>query len=399
MGAALSSYRFGPSAARPPATHAPPPPRNVNPPANLEGGNPAPAPAPAVQPSVEADWRAAMTAALAALTAQVETGRAAAEAQAEAGRAAAVTQAEALRAQTAQTMALGATMRAQAEAAATRHSYTTTRLDLIRATIDASQFALGVAHGERLRLAKRPRLSDAEEVLAIPYLSQRSVMSYLRQDEVLELRAASRTCREAVAEHAWSDFDEADPYVESCIRGRLSSWRECFPLARAANLSDNKKLTDADFVHLRGVRKVNMQGCSQATITDAAFAHLRGIHTLNMSGCNQAAITDAAFAHLQGIHSLDMSYCNQATITDVAFAHLAGIHTLDMINCGQASITDAAFAHLRGIHTLLLKCTQITDAAILHLVGLRVLFIGCPQISDAALAQLMGHGACISRVG
>ena len=96
------------------------------------------------------------------------------------------------------------------------------------------------------------RLSDAEEVLAIPYLSERSVMSYLRQDEVLSLRAASRTCREAVAEHAWSDFDETFT-TRSRIRGRLTSWRACFPLARAANLCLNNKLTDADFVHLRGV--------------------------------------------------------------------------------------------------------------------------------------------------
>ena len=103
---------------------------------------------------------------------------------------------------------------------------------------------------------KRQRLSLVEELLSIPYLSQRSVMSFLRQDEAVALRAASRACRDAVAEHAWEDFDE-DPFVAcSRIRGSGSSaWRRCFPNARAANISQNRTITDADFVHLKGIRK------------------------------------------------------------------------------------------------------------------------------------------------
>ena len=45
---------------------------------------------------------------------------------------------------------------------------------------------------------------------------------------------------------------------------------------------------------------VDMNGCNQ--ITNAAFLHLRGIHTLNMSGCNQITITDAAFVNLSVIY-------------------------------------------------------------------------------------------------
>jgi hypothetical protein len=134
------------------------------------------------------------------------------------------------------------------------------------------------------------------------------------------------------------------------IRGPLAAWRAANPGAVIANVLDRWDLTDADFVHLRGVKALHMCSCGQ--ITDAAFAHLAGIHTLRMSGCDQATITDAAFVHLAGIHTLDMSYCNQFTITDAAFVHLRGIHTLDMISCDQATITDAAFVHLRGIHTL-----------------------------------------------
>ena len=81
----------------------------------------------------------------------------------------------------------------------------TARLDTLEATVDAGHVAMGAA--QRVRLAKRARLSSAEEVLAIPYLSKRSIMSYLSQEGALELRAASRTCREAVAEHAWDDWE------------------------------------------------------------------------------------------------------------------------------------------------------------------------------------------------
>ena len=253
------------------------------------------------------------------------------------------------------------------------------------------------AAGPQVRV-EQPRLSDAEEVLSIPYLSERSVLSYLWQDEARSLRAASRACREAVAEHPWSDFDMQEPYVKSRIGGRLSLWRACFPNARAANISENKNVTDADFVQLRGIHKLNMSDCYRATITDAAFAHLRGIHTLDMSHCRQATISDAAFAHLRGIHTLDMSYCYQATITDAAFAHLRGIHSLNMSACNQATITDAAFAHLVGISDLTFgPSNTISNAALAHLRGIRKLrIIRCPQITDAALAQL--GDASIDRV-
>ena len=244
-----------------------------------------------------------------------------------------------------------------------------------------------------------------------------SVMGFLWQNEALGLRAASHGCREAVAAHAWDDFD-AKKGKRSHIVGSMASWRACFPKARAANMWGNKTVTDADFAlleglhtigrgrcnqttltdaafaHLQGIHTLYMGECNQATITNPAFAHLQGIHTLHMAGCNQVTITDASFAHLRGIHTLYMYDCNQATITDAAFAHLRGIHTLYMQRCNQATITDAAFAHLRGIHTLIMDgCTQstISDAAFAHLRGIHTLYmVGCPQITDAAMEHLRG---------
>ena len=66
------------------------------------------------------------------------------------------------------------------------------------------------------------------------------------------------------------------------------------------------------------------------------FVYIRGdararLHTVDMSECHR--VTDAAFVHLRGIQSLDMPYCNQATITDAAFVHLRGIKSLSMNGC------------------------------------------------------------------
>ena len=55
-----------------------------------------------------------------------------------------------------------------------------------------------------------------------------------------------------------------------------------------------------------------MYGCEG--ITDAAFVHLRGLHTLYMRHCGQATLTDAALVHLVGIISLDVYGCRPAFI-------------------------------------------------------------------------------------
>jgi hypothetical protein len=147
-------------------------------------------------------------------------------------------------------------------------------------------------------------------------------------------------------------------------------------------------VTDAAFVHLKGIHTLDMSHCNQETITDAAFKHLKGIHTLNMSHCTQHTITNKAFEHLKGIHTLDISGCKR--VTDAAFEHLRGIHTLDMAGCRQ--ITDRAFEHLKGIHTLSVgACTQLTDAAMAHISGVRNLAVwGCTRLTDEAFRHLAG---------
>jgi hypothetical protein len=158
----------------------------------------------------------------------------------------------------------------------------------------------------------------------------------------------------------------------SRIRGSIKKWRTAFPCARAVNVKYRNDIVDADFVHIRGDARVRlhtviMWGC--LSVTDAAFVHLRGIHTLNMFSCYQDAITDAAFRHLRGIHTIVMTNCTQ--LTDAAFVHLRGIHTLYMCWCNQETITPIALTYLAGIKMLdtsdCSRAVRIASAALMKI--------------------------------
>jgi hypothetical protein len=226
---------------------------------------------------------------------------------------------------------------------------------------------------------------------------QHALLGFFTTANVLPLRAACREARAAVAGHGWEDRG-------AVIKGSIAAWRACFPRARCANVRGwdesgravrRSPLLDADFVHLEGLRELNMAGCT--AVTDAAFAHLRGIRTLDMSFCRQCTITDAAFAHLVGIQRLSIWGCEQATLTDAALAHLRGIQLLNMGDTRQ--FTDAAFEHLRGIHTLIMwYCQQpaISDAALAHLAGIHTLVIECCDqvtLTGAGFVHLRGISA------
>jgi hypothetical protein len=244
----------------------------------------------------------------------------------------------------------------------------------------------------------RPRAAAAQMLVPLAGGGQETLLSevgfvllpFFSTRDACALRLVCREFLAAVTEHPWEDSKTA-------IKGSIADWRASFPKALCANVAQgywkfimelrNTPVLDADFVHLQGLRELNMSGCT--SVTDAAFAHLRGINTLNMSLCSQSAITDAAFEHLRGIRLLDMSSCNQEGITDAAFAHLRGIYWLDMRCCYQESITDAAFANLRGIGTLIMKyCTQngITAAALAHLQGIKCLVIHPGTLRESARA-------------
>jgi hypothetical protein len=216
-----------------------------------------------------------------------------------------------------------------------------------------------------------------------------ALLQFFDTPQACALRLVRRELQAAVAAHPWEDR-------ETVILGSIGSWRACFPRARCANVrmdygGRRSSVVDADFVHFVGRWELDMSYCR--AVTDAAFVHLRGIRVLVMTLCLQPTITDAGLARLVGIQKLSIDGCDQATLTDAAFAPLRGIRVLNMSQCPQ--FTDAAFAHLKGIHTLIMEgCDQptITDAALAHLKGIKCLVLwGCSiPFTEVGLAHLKG---------
>ena len=171
-------------------------------------------------------------------------------------------------------------------------------------------------------------LVDLFGVLAGAHSVGGGVFGFLTLRDGNELRQLCRLICGDVAAARWRD-------AETRIRGSLAAWRACFPGAVAANLRERRDLRDADFVHLAGVKVLDMWCCRG--ITDAGLAHLTGIHTLNMSYCT--GITDAGLAHLTDIHTLRMERCEQ--ITAAGLTHLPGIRRLFMRYCAAAAIAAA----------------------------------------------------------
>jgi hypothetical protein len=81
-----------------------------------------------------------------------------------------------------------------------------------------------------------------------------------------------------------------------------------------------------------------MSKCTQKSITDAAFVHLKGIHTLDMSGCTQDTITDAALMQLQGITKLNLIGCHQITIVGALKLGMLASSTLTRVDFSRDKI-------------------------------------------------------------
>ena len=89
-------------------------------------------------------------------------------------------------------------------------------------------------------------------------------------------------------------YDEPIPKKMS-----IKQFRNIFKSTKGLNISGRQDITDKDFEFIRPIPSIkiagfrlNMNYCKQ--ITDAAFIHLKGIHTLNLRECNQIAI-DSCF--------------------------------------------------------------------------------------------------------
>lgn len=123
-------------------------------------------------------------------------------------------------------------------------------------------------------------------------------MRFFTTKEACELRLVHGEFCEAVAATPWRD-------ARTRISGLIAAWRSCFPNAQAASVRHRNDLVDADFVHFRGLRDLDMAHCF-GKVSDVAFVNLRGIDSLGMNKCRLSGITPSFLTHLKGIQELDL---------------------------------------------------------------------------------------------
>ena len=117
--------------------------------------------------------------------------------------------------------------------------------------------------------------------LGAAHSSGGGLFGFMTMRESNKVRAQSREAREAVMAFAWAEGAGAD---DSRVAGDVAAWRRAFPAARAVDVSGRADLRDADFARLRGAPGARLDAVRMARcrgVTDAAFVHLRGVDTLD----------------------------------------------------------------------------------------------------------------------
>lgn len=172
----------------------------------------------------------------------------------------------------------------------------------------------------------------------IDVLFEHGVLRFFTTKEARRLRAVCREFLDNVSVTPWDDMTTRIGREYVRIGRSIALWRECFPVAIAANVSMRDDLSDRHFRFFRGLHRLDIsqeyEYNERATppnvdISDAAFAHLQGIRTLTMQDVRQLAITDAAFVFLRGVERLDIAGCKLG-ITRAAFQQLRGISALNV---------------------------------------------------------------------
>ena len=164
---------------------------------------------------------------------------------------------------------------------------------------------------------------------------EHGILRFFTMREARTLRAVCREFLDNVDVTPWDDLDSRIENNDVSFQTTFTLWRTCFPRAIAANVVGNLYIRDADFKLFRGLSALNISWCAGGVhdggglicITEAAFLHLRGIRKLIMCHCT-VLLTDAAITQLRGIESLDIGRCRDVQITPAAFLQLRGITSL-----------------------------------------------------------------------
>ena len=176
--------------------------------------------------------------------------------------------------------------------------------------------------------------------------------------------------------------------------------------------------TDAEMVHLRGMKNLRRIGLGGTVISDQGLKELRGLSALerldfrasragdtgdaasdlNLTTLQRAGlppwITDAGLRELTALKQLRWLDLTDTQITDAGLAVLNELTNLEELSLANTSISTLGVKELLGfknLETLDLFASQVTDAGLRQLQGLqnlKSLGLGHSPITDAGINEL-----------
>jgi hypothetical protein len=113
------------------------------------------------------------------------------------------------------------------------------------------------------------------------------------------------------------------------------------------SVDSGSRFSDAEFLHVRGMTKLESLSLEQSQVTDAGLVCLRQLTRLRVLDLSKAPITDAGLTNLQGLKQLQWLSLRATQVTDSGLANLAGLARLETIILDDTRVTDAGCRELR----------------------------------------------------
>jgi Leucine-rich repeat (LRR) protein len=151
-------------------------------------------------------------------------------------------------------------------------------------------------------------------------------------------------------------------------------------------------VTDADLVHVAGLKKLQHLCLSDNEITDQGLVHLAGLTDLRILSLGGTKITDAGLTHLNGLTSLQELYLSDS-VTPAGLDQLTGLTNLERLGLpwnidGQAILHLRHFRKLQELHVVARDLTDEQLAPLAEMIGLELLTIQGDQFTGQGLKAL-----------
>ena len=169
-------------------------------------------------------------------------------------------------------------------------------------------------------------------------------MAYLSRSG-RQQRAAARALQQRGASVQYDRRVDSDsPFPTSLPDGPIGAFADMFAPNVDDVFAEDKPLTDADLVNLRGLKHLDRLVLSGTKITDAGLEHLRHVPQLPNLWLSRTAITDAGLVHLKAVPRLEILLLDGTQITDSGLVHLRSLPRLRVLDLSRldAAITPVA---------------------------------------------------------